>query len=140
MASRSSFLTDVIRIVGAYDFSGAHDQNAVALMQNLIRLVRNKQNSQTTSRKRVDDLKDPGFGADIDAHRGRIQDQHARICREPFGQHDPLLVAAGELLDRPLRSVRLDSQFLENPAVDGLRPARAIDEARAGPSTCSAPR
>jgi hypothetical protein len=36
------FLSDAIRIVGAYDFSGAHDQDAVALMQNLIRLVRNK--------------------------------------------------------------------------------------------------
>jgi hypothetical protein len=54
-------LGDAVRFVGADDFSGAHDQDAVALMQNLIGLVRNEQNRQTASCERIDNLKDSAF-------------------------------------------------------------------------------
>src|SRR4029077_3605284 len=41
---------------------------------------------------------------------------------------DSLLIAARELLDRPVCSLRLDAQFLENPMLDSLRPARSVNE------------
>ena len=86
--------------------------------------------AQTSCGKGVDDLKDSGLGTDIDAHGGGVQDQHTRICREPFRKHDPLLIASGELLDGPVSCVGLDAQFLENPTVDGLGALCAINKAQ----------
>ena len=66
----------------------------MALVQDLFDLIRDEQDGQAAGCELVDDLENAGFGADVDAHRGRIQDQHARVGREPLGQHHPLLVAA----------------------------------------------
>ena len=77
------FLGYPIRIVSADNPSGAHHQDAVALMQDFIRLVRDEKNCQTARGERVDDLKNPGFGADIHSHRRGIQNKNARIGGEP---------------------------------------------------------
>jgi hypothetical protein len=85
-------LANALGIIGSGDPSRAHDQDAVALVQDLFDLVRNEKDSKTAGREHIDDLENPGFGADVDAHRGRIQDQHARVRCEPFRQHHSLLV------------------------------------------------
>ena len=78
-----------------------------ALMQDLVHLVCDEKDREASCGEPIDDLKNSGFCTDVDANVGRIQD--ARIRRQPFGQHNALLVAAGELLDRPVCRVGLDA-------------------------------
>ena len=42
---------------------------------------------------------DLGLGADVDAARRLVEDQHLRAHRQPLAQHDLLLVAAGQVHD-----------------------------------------
>ena len=50
---------------------------------------------------------DLGLGADVDALRRLVEDQHARLRRQPAGQRDLLLVAAGEVADRRVERRRV---------------------------------
>ena len=50
---------------------------------------------------------DLGLGADVDALRRLVEDQHRRLRRQPAGQRHLLLVAAGEVADRRRRSTRV---------------------------------
>ena len=43
---------------------------------------------------------DVGLGLDVDALGRLVEDEHARLGRQPFGKHDLLLVAAGKRADR----------------------------------------
>ena len=46
------------------------------------------------------------LGADVDAVRGLVEDEHAGARLEPLREHDLLLVAAGEGADRVLGVAR----------------------------------
>ena len=50
---------------------------------------------------------DLGLGADVDALRGFIEEHDARLERQPFAEHDLLLISAAECRDR-----RFDGQAL----------------------------
>ena len=48
---------------------------------------------------------DLGLGADVDAARGLVEQQHAALAQQPAREHDLLLVAARELARDPVRVV-----------------------------------
>ena len=48
---------------------------------------------------------DLGLGADVDAARRLVEQQHPASAQQPAGEHDLLLVAAGELAHEPLAVV-----------------------------------
>ena len=52
----------------------------------------------------VDDRIDLVFGADVDAARRLVHDEDRRRRHQPFGDHDLLLVAAGQALGRLRRA------------------------------------
>ena len=60
-----------------------------------------------------DDAVDLGLGLDVDALGRLVQDQEARVGREPLRQHDLLLVAAGQRLDRLAIAAKAQPQPLE---------------------------
>ena len=53
---------------------------------------------------------DLGLGADVDALRRLVEDDDARLERQPFAEHDLLLVAAAERRDRRFDRRRLHRQ------------------------------
>ena len=55
---------------------------------------------------------DVGLRPDVDAVRRLVEDQYARLGREPFREHDLLLVAAGEAANDLRRRRRLDPQLI----------------------------
>ena len=61
-------------------------------------------------RERAHDGVDSGARADIDADGRAIEDQEARIGREPLGQDDLLLVAARQRRDRVRRLADLHAE------------------------------
>ena len=77
----------------------AHHQDAVAHAQDLRQLARDHQDRQALLRELAHQAVDLGLGADVDAAGRLVQDQDARLGREPFAEHHLLLVAAGELAD-----------------------------------------
>ena len=50
--------------------------------------------------ERAHQLVDLALGADVDAARRLVEDHHLGLHRQPLGEHDLLLVAAGERADR----------------------------------------
>ena len=50
-----------------------------------------------------DEAIDFGLGADIDAARGLVEDQHFRAARQPTPKHDLLLIASGQIGHRMRR-------------------------------------
>ena len=74
---------------------------------------------------------DLGLGADIDAARRLVHDQHLGLGRHPFGQHDLLLIAAGELPDDLLRPAGADAEAGDRIPRQSVLLA-AIDQEQAG--------
>src|SRR5258708_21650032 len=74
----------------------AHMQNSVGIEVDLRNLVRYQQDGHTLSSELVDDGEDASTGADVDADGGRIQNQKLRVCCQPLGEHDALLIPAGQ--------------------------------------------
>ena len=56
---------------------------------------------------------DFGFGADVDAARRFVEDQHLRAEREPLRQHDLLLIAAAQIRRLDFDGRRLDLRWLQ---------------------------
>src|SRR5450631_1118138 len=103
----------------------AHHQHAMAVIKHLGNFVRYHQHRDALAGQPLDDLVDPVLCADIDPDRRAVEDQHTRVCRHPFGEHDPLLVAAGECLHRVFRVRDLDREFGDPSRNVGLPRARA---------------
>ena len=97
------------------DPAAVHHQHAVAHAQNLRQLAGDHQDRETLLGQTPHQGMDLGFGADVDAARRLVHDEHARFGGKPFGEHHLLLVAAGQLPDDLLGSARADSE-----ALDGL--------------------
>ena len=53
-----------------------------------------------------------GFGADVDAARGLVDQEHVAIAREPFGEGDFLLVAAAQASGECFERWCFDAQAL----------------------------
>ena len=62
------------------------------------------------STQRVHELFDLGFSADVDAAGGFVEDDEFRFQGQPPREQHFLLIAAGKILDRRLRTWGLDIQ------------------------------
>ena len=73
-----------------------HHRDAVADPDDLLHVARNHQDRDAGVGKAAQHVVDLLFGPDVDAARRLVEDQDLRPHREPFGEHDFLLVAAGQ--------------------------------------------
>ena len=64
------------------------------------------------------------LGAHVDALGGFVENQHAGIARQPLGDHDLLLIAAGEIVHGLIGPLRLDGEPVY-PLARELRFARS---------------
>src|SRR6185437_14223107 len=74
----------------------AHHCDAVAQPQDFGQLGGNDDDGAALICQRVEQLVNLVLGADVDAARGFVEDQHLAVAQQPFGDDDLLLVAAGE--------------------------------------------
>ena len=70
---------------------------------------------------------DLGLGADVDAARGLVEQQHPALAQQPAREHDLLLVAARELARDPVRVVRDGVELAQLVAGRALL-AAAVDQ------------
>ena len=85
-----------------------------------LEIIRTATPASASAAQHVVDL---ALGADVDAARRLVEDDRARLHRQPLRQHDLLLVAAGERADRRLDAGRAD---VEPPPLGlGQRASRA---------------
>ena len=97
-STRSSLASAAGKFAGDPTVLHAHD--AVGEPEDLGQLGRDQQDPDPLLRQRLDQRVDLGLGADVDAPRRLVEDQHLGLGGEPAGEHDLLLVAARELADR----------------------------------------
>ncbi len=92
------------------DTAFVHDQHAVGHAEHFGQFARNHQHRHAVAhqfRQRAIHLR---LRADVDAARRFVDDQHLRIGREPFAEHDLLLIAARQRADRRIGITRLQAQ------------------------------
>src|SRR3954471_5969928 len=77
-----------------------HHGDAITHAEQLRHLRGNHDNALPLVRKTIDQRVYLVLGADIDAARRLVQDQHFRICEQPLAEHDLLLVASRQIDDR----------------------------------------
>ena len=102
----------------------AHDQHAVAHRQHLGQVGRDHDDADPLGGELVDHCVDLRLGADVDAARRLIEDQHRRVGVEPFAQHHLLLVAAGKLGHGHVDRRRADRQALPERSPPSPAPSR----------------
>ena len=94
----------------------AHHEDAVRQRQDLRQIARDDEAGGAVAAFLADDLVDLVLGADVDALGRLVEQEHARVDRQPARQHDLLLVAAAQPVGR-----RLDARRLDVPASAGGR-------------------
>src|SRR5208283_3589166 len=75
----------------------------------------------------ADDARDLALGADVDAARRLVEQQHAGVAQKPFPQHDFLLVSARQAGDGIDVATDANLESLDRLAAR-FRFARAIDD------------
>ena len=112
----------------------AQHHDAIRDAHHFLDLRRDEQHGGATARQREDLLHEFLFGRDVDAARGLIQDQHARMRGEPARDDGLLLVAARELADGSLDAGSLHAerrhQLLRDLSLLGQRQEFAEPHAR----------
>src|SRR5690606_20355174 len=91
--------------------------DAVAGPEQLLQLGGDDDDGLARGDHAVDEAVDLVLGADVDAARGLVEDQHLGLGVQPLPQHDLLLVAARELPDEREHAGRLDAEV----GAEGLR-------------------
>src|SRR5215211_5628090 len=86
--------------------------HAIAALRHLFQLRGDKDDAETFQREVVDELLYLRLRPHVDAAGGLVQYEHLRVHAQPTGQKDFLLVAAGELPDRLIRTRSLDAEAL----------------------------
>jgi len=85
----------------AGEFAGgaavAEDEDAGAVADDFVEFGGNEENREAVGAELGDELFDLGLGADVDAAGGFVEDDDGGLGREPAGEEDFLLVAAGEI-------------------------------------------
>ena len=109
----------------------AQHHDPVAHAQQLGQLRGDQDDGEALAREVGDDRVDLGLGLHVDALGRLVQDQHARLGRQPLGQHDLLLVAAGQRLDRLQVAPEPQAQAVEVAAHEAQL-ARRPDQAGHG--------
>ena len=106
----------------------AQDGDPMARAQHLLELRRDEDARLALLGQVEDEALDLRLGADVDAARRLVEDQHLRVRRQPASQDDLLLVAAAQVPDELIRVGRGDLQELDVLVGDGslLRRVRSI--------------
>ena len=107
----------------------------MAHADQLGQLGRDQDDREALAREIGDQRVDLGLGLHVDALGRLVQDQHAGRRRQPLGEHDLLLVAAGERLDRLVVAAEAEPEPLERrlhqrelaPGVDQPGHGRLVD-------------
>ncbi len=115
-----AFLGGFVEAHFARAHARAHHEDAIRDSEDFGQIAGNDQNRQSFAHEFAHQRIDLGLGADIDAARGFIDDQHARLRREPFRQHDLLLIATAQQTHELLDRRRLDLEAADI-AVDHAR-------------------
>ena len=76
----------------------AHDQDAVAVLQQLWQVVADDDDPEIPFGQRLDDAVDLVLGADVDANGRAVQDKQFRLNGEAAAEQNTLLVAAGFII------------------------------------------
>ena len=97
------------RELGA-DAALVHDEDPVGHAQHLGQLGGDHQDRHAAAGEVGEQPVHLGLGADVDAPGGLVDDEQRGVGRQPLGQHDLLLVAAGERGHRVLGRAGLDLQ------------------------------
>ena len=121
------------------DLALADDEDPVGETEHLLDLAGDDHDGDAAVGQRTDQLVDLGAGADVDAAGGLVEQQHPAVAQQPPGQHDLLLVAAGQGAHRAGDAV---GTYVEAGGQLG-RPASllaAVEEAAAGRSGSSTTR
>ena len=100
-----------------------HDKHAIAEIGELFRFGGYDENRHAAAGESADKPMDFGAGADVDAARGLVQNQHLRLRLQPSSDDDLLLVAAAQLADRRLYVCRLDRKVADRPLGEPLAAA-----------------
>ena len=106
-AAASRFSTD--RSDGAelgHDPAAVEDQRAVADLRDLLEVGRDDDDRGAGGQRHVEQAVDLRLRADVDAGGRILEDVDLAGEMQPAADHDLLLVAAGEQLDRHARIVR----------------------------------
>src|SRR5260221_1550275 len=106
------------------DASLSHHIGAVADMADFDLFGRDHQRRRAFGDQPVDQGEDLGLGADVDAARRLVENEQFGAGREPFSDHDLLLIAAGQQADRLPRARRRDPDLADQAVARALRAAR----------------
>ena len=100
--------------VGVVEHAGqpaaAHHADAMGEAEQLGQLGRDQEDGEAVGGERANQPVDLGLGADVDALRRLVEDEEARLRRQPAGERDLLLVAAGERAHRRVDRRRADGE------------------------------
>ena len=86
--------------------------NVIAHIDNLRQLRGNHDDGLSLARKLGNEMVNFLLGADVNAARRFIENQHVHIAREPLCQNNFLLIAARQAVGRKTHVVCLDAKFL----------------------------
>lgn len=82
------------RVIFARDAPIRHVQNPVGVGEHFAHLIGDQQNRQPLRRRLTRHAENPRPRANIDADSRAVENEELRIRRQPFRQHNPLLIAA----------------------------------------------
>ena len=109
-----------------------HDHDAVRQREHLRQVGGHHQERHAARGEIAQDAVDVRLGADVDAARRLIDDEDARVARQPLGEQHLLLVAARQIAHLALDVRRGDAQLVDIALAD----LRASRPSTAGPSAC----
>ena len=103
--------------VGAGDLGGdralVQDEDPVGHREDLGQVARDEDDREAGRGELRDDPVDLDLGADVDAAGRLVEDQHARLGRQPLAEHDLLLVAARQRARELVDAGRADPKLLD---------------------------
>ena len=112
-------LVGVLPVELGNDLAVPHHHDAVAGTDQFRHVGGDEQDRQALLGQFGDDPVDFGFGLNVDALGGLVEDEQPRVGRQPFGQHHLLLVAAGQRADRLIEAGELQLHPLQGAGDQG---------------------
>ena len=131
------FLGDLIAFQRRDQMPGTHDQRPVAQADDLRELRADHEDGAALAGEFAQQAINLDLAADVDALRRLVEDQDARVNRQPARQDDLLLRAAGEIARFRFRAGHFDAQPLD-VLVDQLVLRLLADQRARPPQAASA--
>ena len=110
--------------------AAAHHADAVAHADDFGEIAGDQNHGEALFCEAADDLVDLALGADVDALSGLVEDQELGLGREPAGEGNLLLIAAGEAAAAGFRTGAFDGEVTN--VIQGERAFGAKAEPRRG--------